>query len=154
VAGVNLVSVSKAFGHQWAVRDLSLTVAEGEFFSLLGPSGCGKTTTLRMVAGLEMPTSGQIVLDGRDVTSTPPDSRNVNMVFQTYPLFEHLSVWENIAVAAMMPNFSPVRREDRPALGQPVTFGWFPDHCLVIADTPHPGRALDAGRQELASMAD
>ncbi|MGE5293103.1 MAG: ABC transporter ATP-binding protein [Micromonosporaceae bacterium] len=373
MAGVNLVSVSKAFGRQWAVRDLDLTVADGEFFSLLGPSGCGKTTTLRMVAGLEMPTSGQIMLDSTDVTATPPDSRNVNMVFQTYALFDHLTVWENVAfglkrrtippteiearvdqilglvrmreqarmrpqqlsggqrqrvaiaralvnkpdvalldeplsaldhnlrmqmrgelreihrevgctfiyvthdqeealtmsdriaimnngmieqvgtpedvyerpatafvasfmgtsnlmagtyaggavtlrrglrfpvglrrfadgtkvsvsirpekirlwdfhpsmftmegelrnvvysgattlyviglargieIAAMVPNFAPVRREDRPALGQAVTFGWFPEHCLVIAGTLHPGASPDTGRHELASMAD
>jgi spermidine/putrescine transport system ATP-binding protein len=97
VAGVRLVSISKAFGRQWAVRDLSLTVEDGEFFSLLGPSGCGKTTTLRMIAGLEMPTVGKIMLGDQDVTRLPPDARNVNMVFQTYALFERLSVWDNVA---------------------------------------------------------
>src|SRR5215216_6758927 len=71
--------------------------AEGEFFSLLGPSGCGKTTTLRMIAGFEEPTSGQILLHGRDMVGVPPFRRDVNMVFQQYALFPHMDVFENVA---------------------------------------------------------
>ena len=80
-----------------AVRKLDLTIREGEFFSLLGPSGCGKTTTLRMVAGFEEPTRGEILLDGKDVTDVPPNRRDVNIVFQSYALFPHMSVDENVA---------------------------------------------------------
>src|SRR5437763_6779221 len=80
-----------------AVRGLSLAIAEGEFFSLLGPSGCGKTTTMRMIAGFEEPTRGAIRLHGSDVTGVPPNKRDVNMVFQSYALFPHMSVFENVA---------------------------------------------------------
>jgi spermidine/putrescine ABC transporter ATP-binding subunit len=80
-----------------AVRWLDLTIREGEFFSLLGPSGCGKTTTMRMIAGFEEPTQGAIRLHGSDVTGVPPNKRDVNMVFQSYALFPHMSVFENVA---------------------------------------------------------
>ncbi|WP_449061725.1 ABC transporter ATP-binding protein [Planomonospora algeriensis] len=80
-----------------AVKGVTLTIAEGEFFSLLGPSGCGKTTTMRMVAGFEEPSRGTVRLHGRDVTNVPPDKRDVNMVFQSYALFPHMNVWENVA---------------------------------------------------------
>jgi spermidine/putrescine transport system ATP-binding protein len=86
----------KRFGQVVAVDDVSLTVGAGEFFSLLGPSGCGKTTTLRMLGGFDLPTSGRIELRGRDVTRDPPDKRPVNMVFQSYALFPHLDVAGNI----------------------------------------------------------
>lgn len=80
-----------------AVKGVSLSIAEGEFFSLLGPSGCGKTTTMRMIAGFEEPTSGVVRLHGADVTNVPPNKRDVNMVFQSYALFPHMTVWENVA---------------------------------------------------------
>jgi len=80
-----------------AVKGVSFSIAEGEFFSLLGPSGCGKTTTMRMIAGFEEPTSGRIRLHGVDVTDVPPNRRDVNMVFQSYALFPHMNVWENVA---------------------------------------------------------
>ena len=80
-----------------AVRGLDLAIAEGEFFSLLGPSGCGKTTTMRMIAGFEEPTRGAIRLHGSDVTGVPPNKRDVNMVFQSYALFPHMTVFENVA---------------------------------------------------------
>jgi spermidine/putrescine transport system ATP-binding protein len=89
--------VTKVFDDASAVDDLNLDVMEGEFFSLLGPSGCGKTTTLRMIAGLEDPSSGRIMLGGRDVTYMAPYHRDVNTVFQSYALFPHLDVYENIA---------------------------------------------------------
>jgi spermidine/putrescine transport system ATP-binding protein len=101
LAAIELVSVDKEFtagGHDvTAVDRIDLRIAEGEFFSLLGPSGCGKTTTLRMIAGFEEPTRGQILLHGRDVVGVPPFRRDVNMVFQQYALFPHMDVFENVA---------------------------------------------------------
>src|SRR5205807_10283496 len=94
---IALESVSKRFGGIGAVDDVSLAIADGEFFSLLGPSGCGKTTTLRIVAGFETPDEGRIVLQGRDVTSVPANRRPVNMVFQQYALFPHMSIYDNVA---------------------------------------------------------
>jgi spermidine/putrescine transport system ATP-binding protein len=92
-----LEGVTKAFGDVTAVDRVSLAIQKGEFFTLLGPSGCGKTTTLRMIAGFEEPTEGSVHLAGEDVTSLPAAKRNVNMVFQAYALFPHMSVWENVA---------------------------------------------------------
>ena len=94
---IRLTSLTKQFREVRAVDTVSLTIAEGEFFSLLGPSGCGKTTTLRMIGGFELPTSGTVELRGVDVTREPPDRRPVNMVFQSYALFPHLDVAGNIA---------------------------------------------------------
>ena len=94
---VRLDRVTKDFGETVAVDDLSLGIPSGEFFSLLGPSGCGKTTTLRMIGGFEEPTRGTIYLGGRDVTDLPPYKRDVNTVFQSYALFPHLNVFENVA---------------------------------------------------------
>jgi spermidine/putrescine transport system ATP-binding protein len=89
--------VSRRFGDVLAVDDVSLEIAAGEFFSLLGPSGCGKTTTLRLIAGFEEPDAGRIVLGGEDVTLVSPRRRNVNLVFQDYALFPHMTVAENVA---------------------------------------------------------
>ena len=94
---VRLERVTKDFGETIAVDDLSLDIAVGEFFSMLGPSGCGKTTTLRIIGGFEEPTRGTIYLRGRDVTDHPPHKRDVNTVFQSYALFPHLNVFENVA---------------------------------------------------------
>ena len=94
---VRLVDVVKKFGDMFAVDHINLEVRDGEFFSLLGPSGCGKTTTLRMIGGFEEPTSGLIELQGQDVTWLPPYQRNVNTVFQSYALFPHLTIFENVA---------------------------------------------------------
>jgi len=93
---VRLDGVSKHFGDLIAVRDLDLDIGEGEFFTLLGPSGCGKTTTLRMVAGFEEPTAGRVLIDGQDVVGLPSYRRPTNTVFQSYALFPHLSVRENV----------------------------------------------------------
>jgi spermidine/putrescine transport system ATP-binding protein len=92
-----LERVSRSFGSQRAVDDVSLEIAGGEFFSLLGPSGCGKTTTLRLIAGFEEPDAGRVLLAGEDVTLLSPRKRAVNMVFQDYALFPHMSVAENVA---------------------------------------------------------
>jgi spermidine/putrescine transport system ATP-binding protein len=96
-AEIRLIDLEKRFGTIRAVDGVSLEVRPGEFFSLLGPSGCGKTTTLRLIGGFELPTSGRILLRDRDITRDPPDKRPVNMVFQHYALFPHLDVGENIA---------------------------------------------------------
>ena len=90
-------NVTKSFGAHRAVDGVSLQIGRGEAFSLLGPSGCGKTTLLRMIAGFEQPDGGRIILDGKDITSLPPEKRPVNTVFQNYALFPHLSVRDNIA---------------------------------------------------------
>jgi spermidine/putrescine transport system ATP-binding protein len=94
---VRFEGVTKRFGGATAVNDLNLTIEEGEFFSLLGPSGCGKTTTLRMVAGFEQPTEGEVFLEGKPVATVPPFKRHVNTVFQSYALFEHLDIEGNVA---------------------------------------------------------
>jgi spermidine/putrescine transport system ATP-binding protein len=94
---VSLRGISKSYGDSTVVRDLNLDIAAGEFFSLLGPSGCGKTTTLRMIGGFVDPTQGEVSLDGKEVTDLPPDRRDVNTVFQSYALFDHLSIWDNVA---------------------------------------------------------
>jgi spermidine/putrescine transport system ATP-binding protein len=94
---VRLERVSKHFGDLVAVRELDLDIGSGEFFTLLGPSGCGKTTTLRMVAGFEQPTAGRVLIDGADVAGLPSYKRPTNTVFQSYALFPHLSVGDNVA---------------------------------------------------------
>jgi putative spermidine/putrescine transport system ATP-binding protein len=99
---VTLEAVSKRFGDVVAVSDVDLEVGDGEFFSMLGPSGSGKTTTLRMIAGFELPTSGRVLLHGRDVTRDPPFQRDVNTVFQDYALFPHMSVGDNVGYGLMV----------------------------------------------------
>jgi spermidine/putrescine transport system ATP-binding protein len=102
-SAVHLRGITKVYGDTAVVKDLDLTVGRGEFFSMLGPSGCGKTTTLRMIGGFVDPTEGTVELHGVDVTDLPPNRRDVNTVFQSYALFEHLSIWDNVA-------FGPRRR--------------------------------------------
>ncbi|PYS55261.1 MAG: spermidine/putrescine ABC transporter ATP-binding protein [Acidobacteria bacterium] len=97
VRHLELAHLSKWFGQTRAVHDLNLCVDRGEILSILGPSGCGKTTTLRMIAGLETPTSGSVISKGKDITQLPARARNIGMVFQNYALFPHLDVFENIA---------------------------------------------------------
>ncbi|MGC1489669.1 MAG: ABC transporter ATP-binding protein, partial [Albidovulum sp.] len=92
---IKIENVTKTFGKVVGVNDISLSVEEGEFVTLLGPSGCGKSTLLRMIGGFEEPTKGRIWLAGQDVTDLPPSKRAVNMVFQDYALFPHLSVGKN-----------------------------------------------------------
>jgi len=100
---IEIRNVSKAFpGGVKAVDDVNLTVGRGEFFALLGPSGCGKTTLLRMLAGFETPTSGQVLIDGHDMSTVAPNKRPVNMVFQSYAVFPHMSVEKNVAYGLRM----------------------------------------------------
>ena len=110
--GLVLSKLSRHYGSFVAVNDLDLEVPRGSFFALLGPSGCGKTTTLRMVAGLETPSSGNITLAGKDITYAKPYQRPVNTVFQNYALFPHLDIFENVAFG--------LRRRKQSAVDQTV----------------------------------
>ncbi|MCT8329902.1 ABC transporter ATP-binding protein [Albidovulum sediminis] len=103
---IQFKNVTKKFGDFVAIDDITLDIYRREFFALLGPSGCGKTTLMRMLAGFETPTSGTIMLDGVDIAPVPPNKRPVNMMFQSYALFPHLTVWDNIAFG--------LRRSDMP----------------------------------------
>jgi iron(III) transport system ATP-binding protein len=94
---IEFIDVTKRYGEALAVDAVSLTIRKGELVTFLGPSGCGKTTSLRLIAGLELPTSGQVLIAGRDVSRDPASERNVGMVFQSYALFPHMSVLENVA---------------------------------------------------------
>src|SRR5512139_3061713 len=97
MATIELRQVEKKFGELHAVKPLDLTIQDGEFVVLLGPSGCGKTTTLRMISGLEAVTSGNISLNGRDVTWAHPSERDIAFVFQFYALYDHMTVRQNVA---------------------------------------------------------
>ncbi len=112
VPAVRLEAVRKAYGEVLAVADIDLEVGQGEFFSMLGPSGSGKTTTLRMIAGFELPTAGRVLLDGRDVSRLPPYDRDVNTVFQDYALFPHMTVAANVGYGLMV---RKVRTDERRA---------------------------------------
>jgi iron(III) transport system ATP-binding protein len=105
-AAVRLQSVTKRFGTVAAVDDIDLVIEPGTLVTLLGPSGCGKTTTLRMIAGLETPTSGKVLIGNRDVTLLPPNERDVSMVFQSYALFPHMTVMENVSYGLSQSNLS------------------------------------------------
>ncbi|WP_327224332.1 ABC transporter ATP-binding protein [Streptomyces platensis] len=108
---VRLHGISKTYGSFTAVHPLDLTVPAGSFFALLGASGCGKTTTLRMIAGLEEPTTGTVELSGRDVTVLPPYKRQVNTVFQNYALFPHLDIYENVAFGLRRRGVKSVKKQ-------------------------------------------
>src|SRR5210317_2456962 len=94
---IQFKNVTKRFGDFTAIDDLTIDIFEREFFALLGPSGCGKTTLMRMLAGFETPSEGTILLEGQDIARVPPNKRAVNMMFQSYALFPHLTVYDNIA---------------------------------------------------------
>jgi putative spermidine/putrescine transport system ATP-binding protein len=115
VPAVRLDGVAKRFRDVVAVDGLDLEIADGEFFSMLGPSGSGKTTTLRMIAGFEVPSAGRIFLHGRDITDVPPFDRDVNTVFQDYALFPHLSVGDNIAYGLVVRRVGAAERRQRVA---------------------------------------
>ena len=110
---IRLEGVQKRFGDVVAVDGIDLDVRDGEFFSMLGPSGSGKTTTLRMIAGFELPTAGRILLHGQDVTTVPPFERDVNTVFQDYALFPHMSVGDNVASGLMIKKVPRAQRRER-----------------------------------------
>ncbi|MFH8662590.1 ABC transporter ATP-binding protein [Streptomyces afghaniensis] len=108
---VRLTGISKTYGAFTAVHPLDLTVPQGSFFALLGASGCGKTTTLRMIAGLEEPSAGTVALGGQDVTALPPYKRPVNTVFQSYALFPHLDIFENVAFGLRRRGLKSVKKQ-------------------------------------------
>jgi spermidine/putrescine transport system ATP-binding protein len=110
---ISLEGVRKRFGDVEAVREMTAELREGEFFTMLGPSGCGKTTTLRMIAGFEQPDEGRILLRGDDVTDVPPNLRNVNMVFQHYALFPHMSIYDNVAFGLKLKKLGKSETKDR-----------------------------------------
>ncbi|MGH2630771.1 MAG: ABC transporter ATP-binding protein [Actinomycetota bacterium] len=145
-AGEILVEgVTKRFDDVTAVDDISITIPGGEFFSMLGPSGCGKTTTLRMIAGFEAPDAGRIVLQGADVTHVPPPKRNVNMVFQAYGLFPHMTVGENVAFGPKIKKWSREETRERVADAiRTVRLDGFEDR--------RPGQ-LSGGQQQRVALA-
>ncbi len=108
--GIHLEGITKTFGEVVAVDDVDIVIREGEFFSLLGPSGCGKTTSLRMIAGFEVPDAGRVLLRDKDVSGDLPSRRNVNMVFQHYALFPHMNVGDNVMFGLRV---SGVRKKER-----------------------------------------
>ncbi|MEO0611680.1 MAG: ATP-binding cassette domain-containing protein, partial [Planctomycetota bacterium] len=110
---ITLDAVEKSFGNYHALRGISAEIGAGEFFSLLGPSGCGKTTLLRAIAGFEPPSSGTITIAGRDMAGVPPNKRPTNMVFQSYAIFPHLSVAENVAFGLRRLGLNPDERHRR-----------------------------------------
>ena len=137
--------INKSFGRFHAVKDLDLEIREGEFFSLLGPSGCGKTTSLRMLAGFEEPDSGRILLRGDDVTDVPPNKRAVNMVFQNYELFPHMTVFGNVAYGLRL------KKVREPELSQRVH-----DMLRVVRVDGLEGRGarqLSGGQQQRVALA-
>jgi putative spermidine/putrescine transport system ATP-binding protein len=115
VPAVTLEGLERAFGDVKAVDGIDLEIADGEFFSMLGPSGSGKTTTLRLIAGFEIPTGGRVLLHGQDVTSVPPFDRDVNTVFQDYALFPHMTVGQNVAYGLEVRKVPKAEREARVA---------------------------------------
>jgi multiple sugar transport system ATP-binding protein len=142
---LGIEGVTKRFGSSLAVSGLDLAVARGEFVALLGPSGCGKTTSLRIVAGLETPSSGRVLVDGRDVTRLPPKDRDIAMVFQSYALYPHLSVRDNIAYPLKVRR---VPKRDRGVLVQRV------GEALGIAATlDKRPRELSGGQRQRVALA-
>ena len=113
VPAVGLHRITKRFGDVIAVDSVDLEIADGEFFALLGPSGCGKTTTLRLIAGLEFPTTGRLRIFGDEVGTLPPNRRPVNTVFQNYALFPHMTAEENVAFGLRMRKISKAEIEPR-----------------------------------------
>lgn len=112
---IELERVTKAFGDEIAVDDVSISIGQGEFFSMLGPSGCGKTTSLRMIAGFEEPTAGRVLLEGEDVTLVSPRRRKTNMVFQDYALFPHMTVADNVSFGLRLKKISGDEQRERVA---------------------------------------
>ncbi|MGM1028733.1 MAG: ABC transporter ATP-binding protein [Actinomycetota bacterium] len=144
-SGVELRGVSKRFGAMTAVRDLDLQIAPGEFFSMLGPSGSGKTTVLRMIAGFEDATSGQILLDGVDVTTAAPFDRTVNTVFQDYALFPHMTIADNVAYGLR------VRKTPRARISEQVAQALDQVRLSHVADRlPHQ---LSGGQRQRIALA-
>jgi putative spermidine/putrescine transport system ATP-binding protein len=145
MAYLTLSNISKQFSDSYAVKDFNLDIEKGEFVSFLGPSGCGKTTTLRMVAGFEIPTTGKITLDGRDITNVPPNQRNVGMIFQAYALFPNMTVAQNIGFGLT------VRKEGKSEIDERVQ-----EMISLINLEKHANKypyQLSGGQQQRVSLA-
>ncbi len=142
---LTLDRVGKRYGAVVAVQDVAIEVAQGEFLGLLGPSGCGKTTTLQMIAGFETPTSGRILLEGRDVAGVSPAKRGIGLVFQSYALFPHMSARENVAFGLDM------RRVPKPERRRRVDAALDLVHLAHLADR-YP-RAMSGGQQQRVALA-
>jgi spermidine/putrescine transport system ATP-binding protein len=142
---VRLQGVTKRFGDFTAVREMTLDIPRGQFFTMLGPSGCGKTTTLRMVAGFEEPSEGQVLLDGDDVTGLPPFRRPTNTVFQSYALFPHLSVERNVAFGLERKRIS--KEETRRRVGEEL------ERVGLAAEAKRRPRQLSGGQQQRVALA-
>jgi spermidine/putrescine transport system ATP-binding protein len=142
---VQLEAVSKRFGAAEAVRSLDLEIGQGEFFTLLGPSGCGKTTTLRMIAGFEEPTSGRVLIDGADMEGMPPFKRPTNTVFQSYALFPHLDVEQNVAFG--LKRTGVARDEIARRVGEEL------ERVGLSAEARRKPRQLSGGQQQRVALA-
>jgi spermidine/putrescine transport system ATP-binding protein len=146
---IELVDVAKTYHAHGedvaAVREMNLAIGEGEFFSLLGPSGCGKTTTMRMIAGFEDPTKGSVFLNGVDVTGVPPNRRDINMVFQSYALFPHMTVFENVAFG--------LRRKGVPADEITSRVGDMLSIVDLVGREKRRPRELSGGQQQRVALA-
>ena len=142
---VELTGVTKQFGDFVAVREIDLQIRDGEFFSLLGPSGCGKTTTLRMIAGFEQPTVGEVYIHGQPVAGIPPYRRPVNTVFQSYALFPHMTVAQNVAFGLEMKKVAKPEIERRVAEALELV-------QLRQMETRRP-RQLSGGQQQRVALA-
>jgi ABC-type Fe3+/spermidine/putrescine transport system ATPase subunit len=145
MATLRIQELTKEFPGTTAVRGVDLTIASGEFFSILGPSGCGKTTLLRMIAGFERPTGGNIAIDERDITSVPPHKRGIGMVFQNYALFPHLNVFENVAYGLR------ARHERQEAIARAVDEALTAVDLLRKKNVPVP--ELSGGEQQRVAVA-
>ena len=137
--------INKAFGEQRVVSDICLDIAPGEFFSLLGPSGSGQTTTLMMLAGFVLPDSGQILLDGKDISTLSPQQRNLGMVFQNYALFPHMSVLENVMF--------PLKVRKLPARECEERARWAIELVRLSAFEKRLPKALSGGQQQRVALA-
>ncbi|MCX6034645.1 MAG: ABC transporter ATP-binding protein, partial [Chloroflexi bacterium] len=145
MAHLALINISKEFSGITAVRDFNLSVEKGEFVSFLGPSGCGKTTTLRMIAGFEIPTKGKVTIDDTDFTDKAPNQRNVGMVFQAYALFPNMTVAQNIGYGLR------VRKQSKAAVKKCV------DEMLALIHLEQKGNSyphqLSGGQQQRVALA-
>jgi spermidine/putrescine transport system ATP-binding protein len=142
---IEMRDVVKRFGEVAAVDHVSMQIRDGEFFSMLGPSGCGKTTSLRMIAGFEYPTSGEICLNGQPIGNTPPFQRNVNTVFQSYALFPHMTVAENVAFGLEM------KRVPKPEIARRVSETL--DMVRLTGYDERKPRQLSGGQQQRVALA-
>ncbi|MBT8458379.1 MAG: ATP-binding cassette domain-containing protein, partial [Boseongicola sp.] len=140
---VHVANVAKRWNGQLGVENISLSIPRGAFVALLGPSGCGKSTTLRLLSGLELPDEGQIVIDGRDVTKAAPSERNLSMVFQSYALFPHLSVAENVVFGLKVRKVGATERREKLTRALEIT-------GLLGYEDRKPGELSGGQRQRVA----